>query len=123
MIQFIMFIATGGYSGYLPKAPGTWGTLVALPINFLLIGLSGKTYGLTLACIFLLAVYSAGLAIPFLMTAMAINSFFTAFAKIRRHYHAIEIASGLLMVAIGVLIFTNRFTIIAQWLTPYLPVF
>jgi cytochrome c-type biogenesis protein len=71
----------------------------------------------------LLAVYSAGLAIPFLMTAMAINSFFTAFAKIRRHYHAIEIASGLLMVAIGILIFTNRFTIIAQWLTPYLPVF
>jgi cytochrome c-type biogenesis protein len=71
----------------------------------------------------LLAVYSAGLAIPFLMTAMAINSFFTAFAKIRRHYHAIEIASGLLMIAIGILIFTNRFTIIAQWLTPYLPVF
>jgi cytochrome c-type biogenesis protein len=71
----------------------------------------------------LLAVYSAGLAIPFLMTAMAINSFFTAFAKIRRHYHAIEIASGLLMVAIGILIFTNRFTIIAQWLVPYLPVF
>jgi cytochrome c-type biogenesis protein len=71
----------------------------------------------------LLAVYSAGLAIPFLMTAMAINSFFAAFAKIRRHYHTIEIVSGLLMVAIGVLIFTNRFTIIAQWLTPYLPVF
>ena len=71
----------------------------------------------------LLAVYSAGLAIPFLMTAMAINSFFTAFAKIRRHYHAIEIASGVLMVIIGILIFTNRFTIIAQWLTPYLPVF
>ena len=71
----------------------------------------------------LLAVYSAGLAIPFLMTAMAINSFFTAFAKIRRHYHAIEIASGLLMIAIGILIFTNRFTIIAQWLTPYLPTF
>jgi cytochrome c-type biogenesis protein len=71
----------------------------------------------------LLAVYSAGLAIPFLMTAMAINSFFSAFAKIRRHYHAIEIASGLLMIAIGILIFTNRFTIIAQWLTPYLPVF
>jgi hypothetical protein len=29
----------------------------------------------------------------------------------------------LLMVIIGILIFTNRFTIIAQWLTPYLPVF
>lgn len=71
----------------------------------------------------LLAVYSAGLAIPFLMTSMAINGFFTAFAKIRRHYHAIEIVSGLLMVIVGILIFTNRFTIIAQWLTPYLPVF
>ena len=53
----------------------------------------------------------------------AINSFFTAFAKIRRHYRAIEIVSGLLMVVVGILIFTNRFTIIAQWLTPYLPVF
>ena len=71
----------------------------------------------------LLAVYSAGLAIPFLMTSLAINSFFTAFAKIRRYYHAIEVVSGMLMVIIGILIFTNRFTIIAQWLTPYLPVF
>jgi cytochrome c-type biogenesis protein len=71
----------------------------------------------------LLAVYSAGLGIPFLMTAFAINSFFSAFARIRKHYHAIEIASGVLMVIIGILIFTNRFTVIAQWLTPYLPVF
>jgi len=73
--------------------------------------------------IVLLSVYSAGLAIPFLLTAMAINQFFVAFKKIRRHYRTIEIVSGLLMVVIGVLIFTNRFTIIAQWLTPYLPTF
>jgi len=71
----------------------------------------------------LLAVYSAGLGIPFLLTALAINSFFTAFARIRRHYHKIEIASGLLMILIGVLIFTNQFTIIARYLEPYLPVF
>ncbi len=69
----------------------------------------------------LLAVYSAGLAIPFILTSLAINSFFVAFARIRRYYHAIEIASGALMVVIGVLIFTNRFTIIAQYLQPYLP--
>jgi cytochrome c-type biogenesis protein len=73
--------------------------------------------------IILLSIYSLGLAIPFLLTAMAINQFFTAFSKIRRHYHAIEVVSGLLMITIGVLIFTNRFTIIAQWLTPYLPTF
>jgi len=73
--------------------------------------------------ILLLSIYSLGLAIPFLLTALAINQFFVAFSKIRRHYHAIEIVSGLLMIVIGVLIFTNRFTIIAQWLTPYLPTF
>ena len=71
----------------------------------------------------LLAVYSAGLGIPFLLTALAIDKFFAAFARIRRHYHAIEIVSGLLMVIVGLLIFFNRFTIIAQYLTPYLPVF
>jgi cytochrome c-type biogenesis protein len=71
----------------------------------------------------LLAIYSAGLGIPFLLAALAIDHFFTAFHKIRKHYHKIEIVSGLLLVIIGVLIFTNRFTVIAQWLTPYLPVF
>jgi cytochrome c-type biogenesis protein len=71
----------------------------------------------------LLAVYSLGLGVPFFATALAINRFFGALAKIRRHYHAIEMTSGALLVAIGVLIFTNRFTIIAQWLTPYLPVY
>jgi cytochrome c-type biogenesis protein len=71
----------------------------------------------------LLSAYSLGLAVPFFATALAINRFFAAFAKIRRHYHKIELASGALLIAIGVLIFTNRFTILAQWLTPYLPVY
>lgn len=70
----------------------------------------------------LLAVYSAGLGVPFLLTAIAIDRFFSAFARVRRHYHAIEIVSGLLLVGIGVLIFTDQFTVIARWLTPYLPV-
>ncbi len=71
----------------------------------------------------LLAVYSAGLGLPFLLTALAINQFFSVFKRIRKHYHLIEIVSGLLLVLIGVLIFTNRFTLIAKWLTPYLPTF
>jgi cytochrome c-type biogenesis protein len=72
--------------------------------------------------ILLLSAYSMGLAIPFLLTALAINQLFAA-SKIRRHHHTIEIASGVLMIVVGVLLFTNRFTIIAQWLTPYLPTF
>ena len=71
----------------------------------------------------LLAAYSLGLAVPFFLTALAINRFFGAMSRIRKHYHAIELVSGGLLVAIGVLIFTNRFTVIAQWLTPYLPVY
>lgn len=70
----------------------------------------------------LLTVYSLGLGVPFIATALAINRFFAAQAKIRRYYHAIEVVSGLLLIVIGFLILTNRFTIIAQWLTPYLPV-
>lgn len=71
----------------------------------------------------LLSAYSLGLGVPFLATSLAIDRFFAAFARIRRHYHKIEIVSGLLLIAIGLLIFTNRFTILAQWLTPYLPVY
>jgi cytochrome c-type biogenesis protein len=71
----------------------------------------------------LLSAYSLGLGVPFLATALAIDRFFAAFAKIRRHYHKVEVVSGVLLIAIGLLIFTNRFTIIAQWLTPYLPVY
>jgi cytochrome c-type biogenesis protein len=69
----------------------------------------------------LLSVYSAGLGIPFMLTALAMNHFFRASARIRKHYHAIEVASGALLILIGVLIYTNQFTIIARYLEPYLP--
>jgi cytochrome c-type biogenesis protein len=71
----------------------------------------------------LLSAYSLGLGVPFFAAALAIDRFFAAFARIRRHYHKVEIVSGALLVVIGVLIFTDRFTVIASWLTPYLPVY
>jgi cytochrome c-type biogenesis protein len=71
----------------------------------------------------LLAVYSLGLGIPFLLTSLAINQFFGAAKKIRRYYHAIELASGALLIVIGVLILTGQLTIIVRYLQPYLPVF
>ena len=71
----------------------------------------------------LLLVYSLGLGVPFFATALAINHFFAALGRIRRHYHKIELVSGALLVVIGLLIFTNKFTLIAQWLTPYLPTY
>jgi cytochrome c-type biogenesis protein len=71
----------------------------------------------------MLAVYSMGLGIPFLLTALAINKFFAASGRIRRHYHAIEVTSGLLLVGIGLLLFTGQMTAITRYLTPYLPTF
>ena len=71
----------------------------------------------------LLAVYSLGLGIPFLLTSLAINQFFGAAKRIRRYYHAIELVSGALLIAIGVLTITGQLTIITRYLQPYLPTF
>ncbi len=71
----------------------------------------------------LLAAYSLGLGIPFLLTSVAINQFFAAAARVRKYYHAIEIVSGLLLIVVGLLIFFDQFTLIAKYLTPYLPTF
>lgn len=71
----------------------------------------------------LLAVYSLGLGIPFLITSLAINQFFSAAKRMRKYYHAVEVTSGALLIAIGVLILTGQLTIIARYLQPYLPSF
>jgi cytochrome c-type biogenesis protein len=57
---------------------------------------------------FLLAVYSAGLAIPFLLTAIAFSRMTTAFAVIKRHYQAIVATGGVILIAMGVLIWTGQ---------------
>ena len=55
-----MFIATGCYSGYLPKAPGTWGSLVGLLLFFLLHNLSLEIYLAVIAGIFVIGTFAAG---------------------------------------------------------------
>jgi cytochrome c-type biogenesis protein len=57
----------------------------------------------------LLAVYSAGLAIPFLITALAFSRMTTAFAAIKRHYWVITAGGGVILIAMGVLIVTGEF--------------
>jgi cytochrome c-type biogenesis protein len=56
---------------------------------------------------FLLAVYSAGLAIPFVLTALAFTRMTTAFAVVKRHYPVIMATGGLILIAMGVLIWTG----------------
>jgi cytochrome c-type biogenesis protein len=59
---------------------------------------------------FLLAVYSAGLAIPFILTAVAFSRMTRAFAVVKRHYQAIVAVGGLILIAMGVLIWTDQLT-------------
>jgi cytochrome c-type biogenesis protein len=56
----------------------------------------------------LLGVYSAGLAIPFLLTALAFSRMTHAFAAVKRHYGAIVATGGAVLIAMGVLIYTNE---------------
>jgi cytochrome c-type biogenesis protein len=56
----------------------------------------------------LLAVYSAGLAIPFILTAVAFSQMTTAFTVVKRHYQAIVAVGGVILIAMGVLIWTGE---------------
>jgi cytochrome c-type biogenesis protein len=58
----------------------------------------------------LLAVYSAGLAIPFLATAFAFSRMTTAFAAVKRHYGVVMGAGGAILIVMGILILTGGFT-------------
>jgi cytochrome c-type biogenesis protein len=67
--------------------------------------------------IMLLALYSMGLAVPFLLTALGVERFLKFYARFRTHMHAIEVASGALLVALGTLLVLGRFTIISNYLS------
>jgi cytochrome c-type biogenesis protein len=56
----------------------------------------------------LLGVYSAGLGIPFLLTALAFSRATTAFDAIKRHYAAIVGAGGAILIAMGILVYTGE---------------
>jgi cytochrome c-type biogenesis protein len=59
---------------------------------------------------FLLAVYCAGLAVPFLITGLAFGKVTSAFAVVKRHYPVVIGAGGLVLIGMGVLIWTGEFT-------------
>jgi cytochrome c-type biogenesis protein len=58
----------------------------------------------------LLAVYSAGLALPFFLTALGISRFLSFYKRFRRHLYAVEVFSGVLLLLVGGLIYLNRLT-------------
>jgi cytochrome c-type biogenesis protein len=67
--------------------------------------------------VLLLAVYSAGLAVPFLLTALLFSQFMRFYKNFRKHLHVVELLSGALLLFIGFLIFFNRLTWLSGKLT------
>jgi cytochrome c-type biogenesis protein len=65
--------------------------------------------------ILLLTVYSLGLAVPFLLTALGIERFFKFYGGFRKHMHALEVASGSLLIALGVLLILGKFTLLSHY--------
>jgi cytochrome c-type biogenesis protein len=58
----------------------------------------------------LLAVYSAGLALPFLLAGWSIELFFRSFARVKQHFRLLEVVSGGILIAVGLLLVFNQFT-------------
>ncbi|MBF0188759.1 MAG: cytochrome c biogenesis protein CcdA [Magnetococcales bacterium] len=114
------------------KPPGLWGAfMIGLafafgwtpcvgPILAAILGLAGGQETVWQG-IGLLAVYSAGLGIPFILAGLAINAFFAFFVRIRKYMHAVEVVAGLLLVAVGVLIFMGDMSRIAVMLMEWFP--
>jgi len=78
------------------------------PILSGILGLAAVQGGL-IKSIFLLGLYSLGLAVPFLLTTLAIRRFFAFYTWIRPHLHKIEVASGAIMITLGVLVISGHF--------------
>jgi cytochrome c-type biogenesis protein len=69
----------------------------------------------------LLAVYSLGLGVPFLIAGLSITMFYSVFNKLKRHLHKVEVAGGVLLVIVGVLIMTNYLTVLSGYLSKWFP--
>jgi cytochrome c-type biogenesis protein len=67
--------------------------------------------------ILLLLVYSLGLGLPFLLTAVAINQFLRFFGRMKKYLRLLEVTSGAVMVILGLLIFTNKLILIPGYFT------
>ena len=73
------------------------------------------------AGVILFIAYSAGLAIPFFLAAVGINTFLHHFNKIKRHMKTISIVTGIFLIVTGLLIFTNKLSYIASYLNNIFP--
>lgn len=64
----------------------------------------------------LLAFYSLGLGVPFILSAMAISAFLSSFDRLKKHFKAIKIISGIVLIAMGILLVTDKMTLLTSYI-------
>jgi len=89
-------------AGWTPCTGPFLGSVLAL-------AMTGETLGSGMA---LLTLYSLGLGIPFILSAIAISAFLSSFNKLKRHFKAIKIMSGIILIIMGVLLLLDKMTIL-----------
>jgi cytochrome c-type biogenesis protein len=90
------------------------------PILGAILALASSTAHIT-SGLLLLGAYSVGLGIPFLLSAVAINSFFHFFSKFKRYIEIVHIGGGLLLILVGILIFTGYLTVLNSLAIQFTP--
>ena len=83
------------------------------PILGGIIGLAATSGGWRSGLV-LSAFYSAGLAVPFLLTGLGINQFLGFYKNFRRHLHKVEVASGIVLILVGLLVMSGQSTQLAS---------
>src|SRR6185369_1999549 len=83
------------------------------PILGGIIGLAATSGGWRSGLV-LSAFYSAGLAVPFLLTGLGINQFLSFYKNFRRHLHKVEVVSGVVLILVGLLVMTGQSTSLAS---------
>jgi thiol-disulfide isomerase/thioredoxin len=83
------------------------------PILGGIIGLAATSGGWRSGLV-LSAFYSAGLAVPFLLTGLGINQFLSFYKNFRRHLHKVEVVSGVVLIVVGLLVMSGQSTLLAS---------
>jgi cytochrome c-type biogenesis protein len=65
----------------------------------------------------LLLAYSMGLAIPFFASALAMNKFLQFFSRFKKHIRLIEVATGVFLIVVGVMLFTDSLNILGRYIS------
>ena len=105
------FVGVGFAAGWTPCI----GPILA---SILFVAGTSETIGLG---ILLLVVYSLGLAVPFFLTSLGINTFLKYFDRFKKHMRVVSIVSGVFLIFMGLLIYTNYFAIFTAYLNAWFP--